>query len=195
MSQPVKLSDALVLDARMTGDAQQRSIAGQVEFWARLGRGLELLLDGRKVLELSRAAGSISLSALLDVVDTPKGREMFKAYLESEPFPHYEAHPKNPDLLIRIDKNGTRTAGRFVNRVFVSEPVTGVEKPSTGLSQPKMLKGIHQAGLKQSESIRRKAKGTVTVQPVRPPSELKHYGAAKIAKPPAKRSERGSRVH
>ena len=38
MSQPVKLSDSLVLDARLAGEAVERSIAGQVEFWARLGR-------------------------------------------------------------------------------------------------------------------------------------------------------------
>jgi hypothetical protein len=38
MSQPVKLSDALVLDARLAGEVQERSIAGQVEFWAKLGR-------------------------------------------------------------------------------------------------------------------------------------------------------------
>ncbi len=37
MSQPVKLTDALVLDARIAGEVVERSIAGQVEFWARLG--------------------------------------------------------------------------------------------------------------------------------------------------------------
>ena len=45
MSQPVKLSDALVLDARLAGQALERSIAGQVEFWARLGRAIEPLLE------------------------------------------------------------------------------------------------------------------------------------------------------
>ena len=54
MSQPVKLSDALVLDARIAGQVQERSIAGQVEFWAKLGRGVELLLDGEQVLKLCR---------------------------------------------------------------------------------------------------------------------------------------------
>src|ERR1035438_9156293 len=49
MSQPVKLSDSLVLDARLAGDAMERSIAGQVEFWARLGRSVEVLLEGRQV--------------------------------------------------------------------------------------------------------------------------------------------------
>ncbi len=131
MGQPVKLSDSLVLDARIAGEAQERSIAGQVEFWARLGRSVDLLLEGKKILELSRASASISLSELLDVVDTPKGREMFRAYLESEPFPHYEPHLANPALLIRIDADGTRTAGRFVDRVF-----TPSEAPRRGAVRP-----------------------------------------------------------
>ena len=44
MSQPVKVSDSLVLDARLTGEVAERSIAGQIEFWARLGRAIEPLL-------------------------------------------------------------------------------------------------------------------------------------------------------
>jgi len=122
MSQPVKLSDALVLDARIAGQAQERSIAGQVEFWAKLGRALELLLDGRQVLALCRNAAAQPLSEALASVDTPAGREMLKAYLKSEPYPHFEAHPSQAGLLVRIEENGTRTVGRFVNRSFVSEP-------------------------------------------------------------------------
>lgn len=121
MSQPVKLSDALVLDARLAGEAQERSIAGQVEFWARLGRSVELLLDGQTALNLARKAGTVSLSELVETVDTPAGRKIFKTFLEKEPYPHYEAHPSRPGLVVRIEKNGTRTAGKFVNRVFVAE--------------------------------------------------------------------------
>ena len=44
MSQPVKLSDELVLDARLTSKAAERSIAGQIEFWAQLGRAIEPLV-------------------------------------------------------------------------------------------------------------------------------------------------------
>jgi hypothetical protein len=54
----VKLSDGLVLDARLAGKAWERSIAGQVEFWARLGCAIELLLGGQQVLALSRSATS-----------------------------------------------------------------------------------------------------------------------------------------
>ena len=42
MSLRVKLSDALVLDARLASEVLERSIAGQVEFCARQGRAIEL---------------------------------------------------------------------------------------------------------------------------------------------------------
>jgi hypothetical protein len=122
MSQPVKLSDSLVLDARIAGEAQVRSIAGQVEFWARLGRSIEPLLDGERVLALCRAASARPLADLVDLVDTPQGRNLFAEYLASEPYPHYKAHPLRENLLVRTDANGVETAGRFVNRVFVPEP-------------------------------------------------------------------------
>jgi len=41
MSQPVKISDELILDARLTAEIAERSIAGQIEFWAQLGRAIE----------------------------------------------------------------------------------------------------------------------------------------------------------
>jgi hypothetical protein len=118
MSQPVKLSDALVLDARITGDLVERSIAGQVEFWARLGRSIEPLLQGDQALALCRNAAARPLSESLNSVDSAKGRRRLKSYLESQPFPHYEPHPDIQGLLIRIEENGNRTAGRFVNRQF-----------------------------------------------------------------------------
>ncbi len=36
MGQPVKLSDELVCDARITAELSERSIAGQIEFWRKL---------------------------------------------------------------------------------------------------------------------------------------------------------------
>ncbi len=119
MSQPVKLSDALVLDARMAGDVMDRSIAGQVEFWARLGRALEPLLQGAQVLSLCRSGKSRSLSQCLASIDTPAGRRRVESYLQTQPFPHYQQAPGASGLLVRIDEGGTRTVGRFVNRVFV----------------------------------------------------------------------------
>lgn len=116
MSQPVKVSDALVLDARLMGEATQRSIAGQIEFWARLGRAVEALLRGDQVLALSKAGKAKPLSACLQSVDSPEGRERLAEHLKSLPYPHYE--PARGGLLLRIEANGKRTTGRFVNRKF-----------------------------------------------------------------------------
>jgi hypothetical protein len=92
MSQPVKLSDNLVLDARLAGQLEERSIAGQVEFWARLGRSVELLLEGQHVLALCREASARPLSACLESVDSAAGRRRVASFLQSQPFPHYQPH-------------------------------------------------------------------------------------------------------
>ena len=118
MSQPVKVSDTLILDARLTAELQERSIAGQIEFWAKLGRAIEPLLRGDHVLALFKAAAAKPLSACLNSVDSPAGRKRVAEHLNSRPYPHYEAAPNSPGLLVRIDANGQRTTGRFVNREF-----------------------------------------------------------------------------
>jgi hypothetical protein len=118
MSQPVKLSDALVLDARLAGKTVERSIAGQVEFWARIGRAVEPLLQGSQVLILCRSAAARPLSDCLAEVDSPEGRARVTDFLQSQPYPHYQPHPDKAGLLVRIEANGQRTVGRFVNRQF-----------------------------------------------------------------------------
>lgn len=117
MSQPVKLSDNLVLDARLTGEVAERSIAGQIEFWAKLGRAVEPLLQGVQAMALGRAGAAKPLSACLDTVDSPAGRRRVMEHLQSRPYPHYEP-ADTPGLLIRISADGKRTLGRFVNRQF-----------------------------------------------------------------------------
>ncbi len=117
MSQPVKVSDTLVLDARLTAEVADRSIAGQIEFWARLGRAIEPLLRGDQALALCRAGDSRPLSECLQSVDSPAGRRRVVEHLKTRPYPHYEP-ADSPGLLIKIDADGKRTLGRFVNRQF-----------------------------------------------------------------------------
>lgn len=118
MSQPVKLSDDLILDARLTGKILHRSIAGQIEFWAQMGRAIEPLLDGLHVIALQKAGKVKSLVNSLESVDTPKGRRRVFEHLKSRPFPHYEPDPKRHGVIIRIASDGSRTAGRFIDRQF-----------------------------------------------------------------------------
>lgn len=118
MGQPVKLSDALVLDARLVGAVAERSIAGQIEFWARVGKALEGVLRGDEALRLKRRGEAVPLSKLLETVDTKAGRGRVKAQQAALPFPHFEPAPGRKGWLVRIDTNGKRTVGRFVNREF-----------------------------------------------------------------------------
>jgi hypothetical protein len=118
MGQPVKLSDSLVLDARVVGERAERSIAGQIEFWARLGRAIESALRPPTALKLKRRQQAPLLSKRLRDIDTPAGRARVEAYLAAGPFPHFEPAPGRPGLLVKIDEDGTRTMGRFVKRTF-----------------------------------------------------------------------------
>jgi hypothetical protein len=118
MSQPIELSDEIVLDARLTGEIAERSIAGQIEFWAQLGRAIEPLLEGARALALRRAGAIRPLSECLASVDSEEGRQRVREYLHSRPFPHYEPAADSAGLLVRIDADGTRTLGRFVGREF-----------------------------------------------------------------------------
>jgi len=118
MSQPVKISDELLLDARLIAEVAERSIAGQIEFWAQLGRAIEPLLDGARAMALRRAGAAVPLSESLASVDSAQGRQRVAAYLQTRPFPHYAPAPDAPGLLVRIDEDGTRSVGRFVGREF-----------------------------------------------------------------------------
>ena len=118
MGQPVKLSDELVDDARAVVPFSQRSIAGQIEFWAGLGKSIEPLLRGDRALSLQMAGGERPLSQLLSEVETAKGRKRLESTLTKRPYPHYKSVPGHPDLICRIEQDGRETVGRFVGREF-----------------------------------------------------------------------------
>jgi len=96
MGQPVKLSDELVDDARAVVPFSQRSIVGQIKFWASLGKAIEPLLRGDRALLLQKAGGVSSLSQVLSEVDTAKGRKRVEATLSKRPVPHYKPVPGQP---------------------------------------------------------------------------------------------------
>ena len=118
VAQPVKLSEELVLDARLTSAVAERSIAGQIEYWAQLGRAIEPLLQGAQALALRRAGAVRPLSECVEAVDSPTGRRRVAEHLAAQPFPHFEPAADAPGMLVRIEENGRRTVGRFVNRRF-----------------------------------------------------------------------------
>jgi hypothetical protein len=124
MGQPVKLSDELVAEARVAGATMQRSIAGQVEFWANVGRAVELVTNRARIERLQHRA-TLPLAEIVRTVNAPEGRARLDTYLNNRSFPRYFAHPVLEQAMIREDANGTKTVGRFNGRVF--EPVSAEE--------------------------------------------------------------------
>ena len=59
------------------------------------------------------------LSQVIAEVDPSQGREKVKAYLKTILYPHYKQVSDHPELLLRIEVDGTETVGRFVGREFV----------------------------------------------------------------------------
>jgi hypothetical protein len=55
------------------------------------------------------------LSACLKSVNWRAGRARLAAVLATKPYPHFEPDQAS-GLLVKIDEDGTRTTGRFVNR-------------------------------------------------------------------------------
>jgi ParD-like antitoxin of type II bacterial toxin-antitoxin system len=119
MGQPVKLSDELILDARVAAAAMQRSIAGQVEFWARIGESLERVAHRSQIERLQEKA-ALPLSKIVATINRPAGRARLKAYLDSRPFPRFSPHPKLARTFVREDADGSRTVGRFMRGEFIA---------------------------------------------------------------------------
>lgn len=60
----------------------------------------------------------LSVADAFALIGTEEGGRMYTEHLENRPFPHYETDPENPDLLIEIAEDGTRTRGHFLGREF-----------------------------------------------------------------------------
>lgn len=108
----VSLPADLVVAAHVTSTATGRSLEAQLARWIKMGRKVDTEPE-----ELARK-GISKLGRILDEVGTPKGRRRLERYLKSTPYPHFEGVPGRPEILIRIDKDGTRTRGKIVGRRF-----------------------------------------------------------------------------
>jgi len=129
MGMPVKLSDDLVTLARAEAEAANRSIASQVEHWARVGRAVERALQHADTLALKsgvpleeafpqEAKREAILATLEHVANSAdRGTALERAGVGNKPV--YGSDPRFPGLVVRIDPDGTRVPGRFENRQFV----------------------------------------------------------------------------
>jgi hypothetical protein len=126
MGMPVKLSDELVESAREEAANTDRSITGQIEHWAKIGRSVETMLRHTDVRALKRSPLNATLTsdarrtiqAALEKVVTETDRRSLARSLKAGRTV-YQTDPAGSGLTERIQPDGSRTLGRFANRRFV----------------------------------------------------------------------------
>jgi hypothetical protein len=131
MSQPVKLSDLLIDAARATAADADRSLAGQIEHWASIGRAIERTLTVADVQALKRSNASdhheskdletrqALVNALAESI-RPGVSDALATRIATASKTRYGTDPAFPGFLVRIEADGTKTPGRFVGRTFVT---------------------------------------------------------------------------
>jgi ParD-like antitoxin of type II bacterial toxin-antitoxin system len=126
MGMPVKLSDELVAAARKEAASADRSITGQIEHWATIGRSVERVLRHQDVQALKGSPADVTLTvsarralqAVLKRLVTETGRGTLASRLKAGRVV-YQSDPAGSGLTERVSPDGTRTLGRLANRRFI----------------------------------------------------------------------------
>lgn len=126
----IKISSELAELGREEAAHTDRSLTGQVEHWAKLGRVVEHLFPAQVVTALKRSGGDLSkleeearkrVLAAIEVVHSQAHFAQSAATLLAGDGPRYEADPANAKGVIQVWPDGRRVPGRMVARSFVPE--------------------------------------------------------------------------
>ncbi len=127
----VKISNELADSARQVAQLSDRSLAGQIEHWAKLGKSVESVLSGESTIALKKS-GQNAKNARYDARPGESAQEILTSLRKAMPYgvvregltaTHrvlYEADPDHPGGLIRVSPDGARIPGRMVDRTFVA---------------------------------------------------------------------------
>jgi hypothetical protein len=127
----VKLSDEnVVRDIKREAEIADRSVAGQIEHWVKIGQAVEALLGTAEVRVLKenlrtivRQAGAEEVQAKIvssiNRLMASPSRESVRARVLAHGAPVFEADPSHPGRVVRIMPDGTRTTGRIKKGSFV----------------------------------------------------------------------------
>ena len=116
MGMPVKLSDALVREARRAASGAQRSITAQVEYWAGIGRSAERALPAALIERLARGKpGAVEHPVLsfFERIAEADRRRAAERKLTLLRHPRYEADPQRRGGIVAVHADGRRVRGRW----------------------------------------------------------------------------------
>ena len=125
----IKISPTLADQARAAAEDADRSMAGQVEHWAKLGRAVESKLPVASIAALKKAGASEepidwaaenakALQILRDFAENPD-RTAVKEFIGVGKRVLYAADPTDPEGVVQVLPDGTRIPGTMVNRKFI----------------------------------------------------------------------------
>lgn len=118
---PVKLSGELVDEARHSAARFHRSLTGQIEHWAAIGRAVEAQLPGDAVSRLlERLGGTMKISRVADgtqrqqvmnvlaaFLDQPEGDTSWLAEMSAQGIPLYGSEAGKPGEIQRRNPDGS----------------------------------------------------------------------------------------
>jgi ParD-like antitoxin of type II ParDE toxin-antitoxin system len=119
MAMPVKVSDGLLVAAREEAKLARRSTTAQIEYWASIGRAVEMLVAHSELLALKRAGDLLSPvfssvrrdevhRLLSELVASPGEREKVLRLIHAGGGPVYESDPDHPGQVVEVSPDGAR---------------------------------------------------------------------------------------
>lgn len=125
----VKISSELAALSKAAAEASDRSLTGQIEHWAKLGRAVESQLSTAASIALKTSGGDLSKvadnglrEAIRKTMDTFDAlpREVVRQQLGVDQQTRFEPHPQRPGKFVRIGPDGSRAVGTIENGMFVA---------------------------------------------------------------------------
>jgi ParD-like antitoxin of type II bacterial toxin-antitoxin system len=141
MGTPLKVSESLYEAARQESQAAERSITGQIEHWARIGRAVEALVAHQELLALKKAGDLLDpvfptaarrkqVHDVLTGIAATSDRTAAQAVIASSSGSRrYATDSAFPGLVLEILPDGTRRPGRLQGRRFVPVDAKPRRKP------------------------------------------------------------------
>lgn len=126
----IKINETLAEQARTAALDGDRSLTGQIEHWARIGRAVEPLLPTTAVASLKKSGGDLSAvedaqerARVLQILEHFRSlpRAELASQLGLDRKPRFEPDPSHPDAVIRILPDGSRQSGRMHGRTFTPD--------------------------------------------------------------------------
>ncbi len=124
----MRLEQTLVQAATAAGENYKRSAAGQIEYWAEIGRAVERVLDPESIIAVQSGLAKIKLEltsgepvepdAVFDNLESDRHQGSLSDSVTGSEITYQASHSR-PGMLEQINPDGHVTIGQFRNGEFV----------------------------------------------------------------------------